>query len=112
MYIYNVCMQKHIPAQKVRMVRKQVYITAEQDRRLKALGRLRGVPVAGIIRQVLQKEIDASATEDDLEAWKARLRSIKPIWKDRDNIQEEMQDLRKGWGRRLKRLGLDPDVKD
>ena len=105
-------MQKHIPAPKERMVRKQIYITAEQDQRLKERAREQGIAAASVIRLGLQRELDARQPADDAEARKARLLRIKPIWKDRDTIHEEMQELRRGWGRRLKRLGLAPKAKE
>ena len=94
------------------MVRKQVYITAEQDRRLTQYAREQGVAAASVIRAGLQRELDARPPVDEAEARRIRLSRIKPIWKDRDDIQEEMQALRMGWGRRLKRLGLAPKAKD
>ncbi len=100
-------MQKHIPAQKVRMVRKQVYITAEQDRLLKERALAEGVAAAEIIRRGLQHAIEQVDEATQLADWKASLRTGNPIWVDRDDMQEWLRDLRRGWGRRAKRLGLD-----
>ncbi len=108
LYIYDVCMQKHIPAPKERMVRKQVYITAEQDRQLKELARKHGVAAAEIIRKGLQNELATDASPDDWEARKARILAIRPIWADRDDMDDFVRNLREGTGRRLERLGLAP----
>ena len=99
-------MQKHIPAPKQRMVRKQVYITAEQDRRLKELAKAEGVPAADIVRRGLQHVFEQNAEAEKLLSLKAYLRTAKPIWQDRDDMQEWLRDLRKGSSRRMKRLGL------
>ncbi len=99
-------MQKRIPQPKQRMVRKQVYITAEQDRRLKELAKSEGVPAADIVRRGLQLAIEQNAEAERLASLKAYLRTAKPIWQDRDDMQEWLRDLRKGGSRRMKRLGL------
>jgi predicted DNA-binding protein len=96
-------MQKHIPAPKARMVRKQVYITAEQDRRLKELAKAEGVPAADIVRRGLQQAIELNEDANRLSELKAYLRTAEPIWQDRDDMQQWLRDLRKGWSRREQR---------
>ncbi len=100
-------MQKHIPQPKQRMVRKQFYITAEQDRQLKEVAKAERVPAADIVRRGLQHAIEQSGEAERLANLKAYLRTAKPIWQDRDDMQEWLRDLRRGGSRRLKRLGLD-----
>jgi hypothetical protein len=59
-YIYGICMQKHIPAPKTRMVRKQVYITAEQDQRLKARAKAEGVAASELVRAGIERELGSA----------------------------------------------------
>ena len=100
-------MQERI--QKLRMVRKQVYITADQDRRLKARAKANGQPAAEVLRAMLDTSLNASEPVEDKDAWKKVIVNLKPIWQDREDMHEIVRDMRKGWGRRAKRLGLDPN---
>ena len=59
-------MQKHIPQPKQRMVRKQFYITAEQDRQLKEVAKAERVPAADIVRRGLQHAIEQSGEAERL----------------------------------------------
>ena len=62
-----------------RMIRKQVYLEARQDRLLKARARQLGVTEAELIRQSLQQTLDAPAipARPSAEAWAAFMRSVQ-----------------------------------
>lgn len=65
-----------------RMIRKQVYLTPEQARRLNELAERRGVSQAEVIRQALRKETVEAAPKPEISAerraaWEAILRTIE-----------------------------------
>lgn len=60
------------------MIRKQIYLRADQDRRLKYLARQLGVSEAELIRQsVDQTALGAAARGPDHSAWEAEVRAIR-----------------------------------
>jgi hypothetical protein len=68
---------------KPRMIRKQVFITPEQNRRLKERAALSGVAEAELIRAGIDlrlEQADASTKGDWKEAW----RQAAGMWKDYD----------------------------
>jgi predicted DNA-binding protein len=89
-------MQKHIPAPKTRMVRKQVYITAEQDRRLKEMARTRGVATAELVRSGIDKELEQVEDGDD---WRESLLELtkKPLISEEtaQHMKKVVRDMRK-----------------
>ena len=101
-------MQKLVEA-KPRMVRKQVYLTADQDRQLKALSKARHVAAAELIRSAVDVLLQKDDEAEQLAQWKASVNKAAGIWQDRDDLDEVFSDMRKGWDRRLKRMGLLPD---
>ena len=60
----------------VRLVRKQVYITPEQDARLKRLSRQFGVSEADLVRRGIDRLDDASELSDE-QAWQAAVRFMR-----------------------------------
>ncbi|MBI4513391.1 MAG: ribbon-helix-helix protein, CopG family [Gemmatimonadetes bacterium] len=61
-----------------RKIRKQIYLRADQDRRLKQLAKQLGVSEAELIRQsVDQAALGAAAPRPDLGAWQAEVRFIR-----------------------------------
>jgi predicted DNA-binding protein len=85
------------------MIRKQVFITKEQDERLKRVAASRGTPAADLIR----KGIDQALKEaEDSQDWRTVLERLSGAWVARDDMQDFVRDLRKGGRRRLERLGL------
>jgi hypothetical protein len=56
------------------MIRKQIYIQKRQQARLRRLARARGISEAAVIREALDRQLSAKATETfqpDPAAWKA-----------------------------------------
>lgn len=84
------------------MIRTQIYITEEEQEALEKLSKERNTTKSNIIREA----IDQYVADSTLEEKKKKLKAAAGIWKGRDDIPE-VRDLREGWGRRLKRLGID-----
>jgi hypothetical protein len=82
-----------------KMVRQQLFITAEQKRRLKTRAALAGLSEGEIIRRGIDRELEqeANTAEGD---WKDAWRQAFGMWKDRDDIEEFYAERRK---RRRKR---------
>ncbi|MDZ4843411.1 MAG: hypothetical protein SH859_14895 [Hyphomicrobium aestuarii] len=85
------------------MVRKQVFITAEQNRQLKAHARATGQAEAELIRSALDREFGFT---DATEEWKSQLLRIVEDCKGGDfeglatRVAEERQRQRELWARR------------
>lgn len=61
-----------------RMIRKQIYIAAEQDRRLKKIARELKTTEAGIVRQSLDRLFTVGAyAVQDLDIWKQEVTFIR-----------------------------------
>ena len=59
------------------MIRKQVYLRADQDRRLKSLARRLGISEAELIRRSVDRAVlDATPLWPDLSAWEAELKFL------------------------------------
>ena len=87
---------------KRRMVRKQVFITAEQNKRLKTVAAAKGVAEAELIRAGIDQQLAQAKVEDD--DWRTGLNRLSGAWRDRDDMHDFVRDLRKGWSRRLARV--------
>ncbi len=88
------------------MVRKQIYIERRQEARLKRLAKKRGVSEAEIIRQALERELNApsnSGLARDHEAWEKALELMRGLrakgpdleqrrdWKREDAYEERLR---------------------
>jgi hypothetical protein len=89
-----------------KMVRKQVFITAEQNKRLKAHAAAAGVSEAELVRAGIDLRLEQKAEKTD---WRRLADSLSGSWAERDDLDETLRRHRKGWKRRLKRLGLARD---
>jgi hypothetical protein len=87
---------------KRRMVRKQFFITVEQNKRLKAVAAARGIAEAELIRAGIDQQLTQAKVEDD--DWRTGLDRLSGAWRDRDDMDDLIRDLRKGWARRLARV--------
>ena len=97
-------MQESFGKKHRRMVRKQILITPEQNRRLKARAAQTGAAESDIVRRGIELALAAEpASEDD---WRRGLDRLSGAWAERHDMQGFVRDLRKGGGRRMKRLGL------
>ncbi|MDX1640566.1 MAG: CopG family transcriptional regulator [Balneolaceae bacterium] len=84
------------------MIRTQIYITEEEQEALEKLSKERNTTKSNIIREA----IDQYVADTTLEEKKKKLDAAFGMWKDRDDIPD-VNELRKDWDDRLKRLGLD-----
>jgi hypothetical protein len=82
---------------KQRMIRKQVFITEEQNRRLKAEAARLGVAEADLVRAGIDLRLAQELHHDD---WKSALERISGAWAERENLDEEMKAIRSRWSRR------------
>jgi uncharacterized protein YbjT (DUF2867 family) len=85
------------------MIRKQVFITAEQNRLLKAHARATGQAEAELIRSALDRELGLTHPPED---WKSQLMRIVDDCKGGDfeglatRVTEERQRQRELWAQR------------
>jgi hypothetical protein len=85
-----------------KMVRKQFFITAEQNRRLKAHAAATGVSEAALVRAGIDLRIDQAPAAED---WRDGLDKLSGAWAERKNLDEEMREIRRSWNRRSQILG-------
>lgn len=75
-----------------RMVRKQILITPEQSRRLKARAKSTGRSESDLIRDAIDGDLRRhESTEQD---WRAGLRSVAGLWADYPEIENVMIERR------------------
>ena len=84
------------------MIRKQVFIREDQERRLKALARRAGMSEAEIIRDGIDRALAERGTADD--GWKRVILEGAGIWKDRDDIEDIVAEGRRLSQERSERL--------
>ncbi len=85
-----------------RMIRKQLFITAEQQRQLKTRAALTGMSEGELIRRGIARELDDRTAEGQSD-WKEAWRQAAGMWKDRDDIEELMAKRRKATRKRMER---------
>jgi hypothetical protein len=85
-----------------KMVRKQVFITAEQNKRLKAHAAATGVSEAELVRAGIDLRLEREAEKPD---WRRIADNLSGAWAERENLDEEMRAIRRRWNRRDQILG-------
>jgi hypothetical protein len=94
-----------------KMVRKQIFITADQNKRLKTHAAAAGVSEAELIRAGIDLRLQEQGEKQ--KAWSETVAEtvakLSGAWAERDDLDETLRKNRKGWKRRLKRLGLAND---
>jgi hypothetical protein len=80
------------------MVRKQVFITAEQNRLLKQRAKAARKPQAELIRDAIDRELGIDSGKDD---WKAGMMGAFGAVADEDGLEERIATLRQGTRTRL-----------
>jgi hypothetical protein len=80
-----------------KMVRKQLFITAEQNRRLKLSAAATGVAEAELIREGIDLRLEHKAEDAD---WRNAFDNLSGSWAARENLHEEMLEIRRRWNRR------------
>ena len=88
------------------MVRKQVFITVEQNRLLKQRAKATRRPEAELIRAAIDRELGIGNDKDD---WKAAIASTFGALADEEGFEERVAEMRRGTSARLdehiKKLG-------
>ena len=90
-----------------KMVRKQLFITTEQNRKLKERATATGLSEgelmrAGIDLKLAQEPEEQRAWRDIVDETVAKLSGA---WAERENLDEEMREIRRRWNRRSLFLG-------
>jgi hypothetical protein len=85
-----------------KMVRKQLFITVEQNRRLKERAAATGVPEAELIRAGIDRQLEGTTEKTD---WLSLAESLSSSWAERDGLDEEMRAIRRSWNRRDQIMG-------
>ena len=83
---------KVVKSKPPRMVRKQILITPEQSRRLKALATATGRSESDLIRDAVDGDLRRHENADH--DWRAGLRSVAGIWSDYPEIESVMTERR------------------
>jgi putative heme degradation protein len=85
-----------------KMVRKQFFITAEQNKRLRAHAAAAGVSEAELVRAGIDLRLERKPEKTD---WRRLAESFSPSWAERENLDEEMREIRRRWNRRDQTVG-------
>ncbi len=80
------------------MVRKQLFITAEQNRLLKLRAKSAKRPEAELIRAAIDRELGIESDTDD---WKARIMKCAGALKNDEGLAEQVAENRRRWNRRV-----------
>jgi uncharacterized protein (UPF0335 family) len=86
-----------------KMVRQQLFITAEQKRRIKTRAALTGMSEGEIIRRGIDRELEQQTKETDGD-WKDAWRQAAGMWADYDEIEEVVAARRKRNRQRMERI--------
>jgi len=86
-----------------KMVRQQLFITAEQKRRLKSRAAATGKSEGEIMRRGIDRELDDKSAEAEGD-WKDAWRQAFGMWKDRDDLDELYANRRKRDRQRMDRV--------
>ena len=91
-----------------RMVRKQVFITTEQNRRLKERAAVTGLSEGELIRAGIDQQLGQGLEEQ--RAWQGivdeTIAKLSGAWAERDDLDDFLKKRRATWKRRRHRLGL------
>jgi hypothetical protein len=86
-----------------KMVRQQLFITAEQKRRIKTRAALTGMSEGEIIRRGIDRELEQEKSSGEGD-WKEAWRQAFGMWKDRDDLDEFYARLRRRSKERMARI--------
>lgn len=90
-----------------KMVRKQLFITAEQSRKLKERAASTGLSEGELIRAGIDLQLKQESEEQ--RAWRnivdETVAKLSGAWAERENLDEEMREIRRRWNRRSIILG-------
>jgi hypothetical protein len=90
-----------------KMVRKQIFITVDQNRRLKTRAAAMRVSEAELIRAGIDLRLQEQA--ESQKAWSdtvaETVAKLSGAWAERENLDQEMREIRRRWNRRDQLLG-------
>src|SRR5215470_2764919 len=90
-----------------KMVRKQLFITSDQNKRLKMHAAAAGVSEAELIRAGIDLRLQEQGEKQ--KAWSdtvaETVAKLSGAWAERDDLDEEMREIRRRWNRRDQLLG-------
>ena len=78
------------------MRRTQIYLSENQHGKIGRIAKAQGLTRSQYIRDVLDKALDAGATEPD---WKAAIMAGVGMWKDRPEVEQEILEARRSLDR-------------
>lgn len=84
------------------MIRKQLLITEHQDRQIKALAAATARSEGDLVREAVEDWLAKQRAEQ--EDWKAGLRKLRGMWKDRNDLDQLDQERRRR--RRIRRARI------
>jgi hypothetical protein len=90
-----------------KMVRKQLFITTDQNKRLKARAAAMGVSEAELMRAGIDLRLQEQGEKQ--KAWSdtvaETVAKLSGAWAERENLDVEMREIRRRWNRRDQLLG-------
>jgi hypothetical protein len=91
-----------------KMVRKQLFITAEQNRKLKKRAAATGLSEGELIRAGIDLRLEQEPEQQ--RAWRdivdETVAKLSGAWAERDDLDDFLKKRRASWTRRRHRLGL------
>jgi hypothetical protein len=91
-----------------KMVRKQLFITEEQNRRLKERAAVTGFSEGELVRAGIDLQLERGL--DEQRTWQSivdeTIAKLSGAWADRDDLDDFLQKRRATWKKRRHRLGL------
>jgi hypothetical protein len=89
------------------MVRKQLFITTEQNRKLKERAAATGLSEGELMRDGI--DLKLAQEPEEQRAWRdivgETVAKLSGAWAERENLDEEMREIRRRWNRRSLLLG-------
>jgi hypothetical protein len=90
-----------------KMVRKQILISAEQNRKLKERAAATGFSEGELVRAGIDLQLEQGLEQQ--RAWQEivdeTVAKLSGAWAERENLDEEMREIRSRWNRRSTFLG-------
>jgi hypothetical protein len=87
-----------------KMVRQQLFITAEQKRQLKTRAGVTGMSEGEIIRRGIDRELALKTSDKEEGDWKQAWRQACGMWTDHDEIEEVIAARRERNRQRIERI--------
>jgi hypothetical protein len=89
-----------------KMVRKQLFVTAEQSKRLKECAAATGLSESELIRAGIDMRLEQE--QEKRRAWQKTvdetIAKLSGAWAERENLHEEMHAIRRRWNQRNRLL--------